>query len=127
MIIYEGFFVIDSLESSLSKDIEYKHITTEFKPTITHEHLYGKETNFMIVGYGNNQVNEGYLVKMTSCEDEELQSLYEKIPVPHITLSVSETGKPVDTAKLTFKNTERFVVRCKFGGYIGKPIFENNT
>ena len=125
-VIYEAFFILDNLESKLAKDIEYKHITTEFRPRKTHEHLYGKEATFLIFGYGNDNINEGYCVKMLSCEDEELKELYyNNINVPHITLSVNKIGKPIDTAKLTFEPTEEKVIRCKFGGFIGKPIFNS--
>lgn len=124
-ILYEGFFVIDHLDSKLYKDIEHKHITTEFKPAKTHEHLYGKEATLIIIGYGNDSINEGYCVKMISCEDDELQELYNNISIPHITLSVSEEGKPVNTSKLAFEQTIERVIKCRFGGFTNKPIFEN--
>ena len=123
-IIYEGFFVQGSLNSTLLKDIEYKHITTEFRPTITHEHLYGQQAKFIITGYGNDEVNEGYTVEMISCESDELRELYENIALPHITLSTSAEGKPVNTKNIEFEPTEEFTILTKFGGYIGKPIFE---
>lgn len=124
-VIYEAFFITENLASSLSKDIEYKHITTEYRPSKTHEHLYGKEATFLIYGYGNDNINEGYCVKMISCEDDELRELYKSIAIPHITLSVSEEGKPVNTSKLVFEQTIDKVIKCKFGGYLNKPIFEN--
>lgn len=123
-IVYEGFFVQGSLNSTLSKDIEYKHITTEFRPAITHEHLYGQQAKFIVTGYGNDEVNEGYTVEMISCDSDELRELYENIALPHITLSTSAEGKPVNTKNIEFEPTEEFTILTKFGGYIGRPIFE---
>ena len=34
---YEGFFIQEDLQSKLFRDIEYKHVTTEYKPLKTHE------------------------------------------------------------------------------------------
>lgn len=123
-IVYEGFFVQGSLNSTLSKDIEYKHITTEFRPAITHEHLYGQQAKFIVTGYGNDEVNEGYTVEMISCDSDELRELYENIALPHITLSTSTEGKPVNTKNIEFEPTKEFTILTKFGGYIGRPIFE---
>jgi hypothetical protein len=123
LIIYEGFFVLDNLKSSLEKDIIDKHITTQFRPEITHEHLYGKKASFQIIGYGNNGINEGFLVNMISYEDKELKTLFDKIPIPHITLSISNTGRAVDTSKLEFKPINGQIIDTKFGGFNGQKIF----
>lgn len=123
-VVYEAFFVQGTLPSKLSKDIEFKHVTTEYKPIISHEHLYGQEAKFIVTGYGNDNVNEGYKVQLVSCESDELRELYEAIPVPHITLSISPEGKAVNTKNLTFKPTNEVVVLTKFGGFLGRPIFE---
>ena len=121
-VIYEAFFVMNELNSKLEKDIQYKHITTEFKPTTTHEHLYGLEATFIVTGYGNDGINEGYSVKLLSCENDELRELYNNISIPHITLSISNEGKPINTSKLNFISSSPDIIKTKFGGYIGKPI-----
>ena len=126
-IIYEGFFITDELHGKLEKDIQFKHITTEFRPKVTHEHLYGIEAGFVVIGYANDNNNEGlYISKMTS-SDKELENLFNNIKVPHITLSISATGKPVDTAKLNFSQlnyNDYYMVWGKFGGFNGKePVF----
>ena len=123
-VIYEAFFVLDNLESKLSNDVEFKHITTEFKPTITHEHLYGKEATFNVYAYGNDGVNEGYAVKLVSCEDYELSEIYDGVEIPHLTLSTSADGKAINTAKLNFNDIDNFTITTKFGGFRGRPIFE---
>ena len=121
-VVYEAFFVQGPLVSKLSKDIEFKHITTEFKPAVSHEHLYGQQATFVITGYGNDEVNEGYGVKLVSCESDELRELYETISVPHITLSISSEGKASNTKNLDFGSTDEFIILAKFGGFLGKPI-----
>ena len=58
----------------------------------------GKKAVVEVVGYANGGKNEGVLVKVKA-EDPQLQELFEKeVKVPHITISVAEDGKPVDTA-----------------------------
>lgn len=121
-MIYEGFFIQDNLESTLEKDIANKHITTQFRPKQTHEKLYGEKATFKVVGYGNDGVNEGFLVQLVSCDDQELKQLFNEIPVPHITLSVSNIGKPVNTAKLNFKPVNGQTITGIFGGFNGNVI-----
>ena len=125
-IIYEGFFVANTLLTSLEKNIWYKHITTEFRPKITHEYLYGTEAIFEVTGYGNDGNNEGYSVKLIETDSEELKDIYNNIEVPHITLSVSANGKPVNTAKLNFNpinaSSVRLIIRTTFGGFNGKDV-----
>ena len=127
-IIYEGFFITGNLDSKLEKDIQFKHITTEFIPKITHENLYGTEAIFELIGYGNDNKNEGYKVRLFKIDNDELENIYNKIEIPHITLSVSATGKPVDTAKLNFfplaypVKYKPYLISTKFGGFNGKEV-----
>lgn len=124
-IIYEGFFIWNDLESKLPKDIRFKHITTEFMPKVTHEHLYGQIATFKVTGYGNDGINEGYKVELiaaqTTDRDElKLEELYKKIEVPHITLSTSPEGKPVNTKNLKFEplaDDKPFIVITQFGDF----------
>ena len=125
--VYEGFFIRETLPHKLAKDIEYKHITTAFRPNHVHEDLYGTEAKFMIIGYGNDGKNEGYLVKLVSCESQVLIDLFNNISIPHITLSTSIEGKPVDTANIQFTPYDGGVVTAIFGGFLGKPVLKFDT
>lgn len=125
--IYEGFFVKEDLPSKLAKNIEYKHITTEFKPARSHENSYGIVAKFAITGYGNDSKNEGYSVKLVSCESDELVELFNSISVPHITLSTSIDGKPVNTKNLKFDSFDGDIITATFGGFLGKPILTFDT
>lgn len=121
MIHYEGFFITEELPHTLARDIEKKHITTEYKPAKTNDGLYGITADFEIIGYGNDGMNEGYkvrLVKIYAQDDqaELLRALYNQIAVPHITLSLAEGAKAVNTRYLDFKPTESRVVSGVFRG-----------
>ena len=132
MIVYEGFFIKNPIEGKLLKEIEYQHITTEIKPAKTHEYLYGKEAKFIVTGYGINSSVEAYQVSLVSAEDDRLLELYKSIVgTPHITVSISSTGKPVEAKILDYTNPvpsgiERTVITV-FGGSNGsRPIYDNN-
>ena len=137
MIIYEGFFIQNNLTGKLSKDIEFKHVTTEYKPAKTHEHLYGAVARFKVTGYGNDGINEGLSVALSSIDvselgetrgkASELYELFQSIEVPHITLSISPEGKAVNTRFLDFspQYKDDSTIIGIFGGFNGnKPILE---
>ena len=131
MVNYEAFFIEQPLNSKLARNIEFKHITITYKPEQEHSYLYGIVGKFKVIGYGNDGQNEGLLVKLVSLSEDslELTGLYNAVAVPHITLSVSVDGKPVNTGKLTFDKEipEEFKdldIYAKFGGFIGKPIYK---
>ena len=105
MIIYEGFFINSKMPGSLSKDIENKHVTTEFRPKVTHEELYGSKVILHVSKYGNNGENEGLYVDSIETDNDAIRNLFDNVAVPHITLSVSDSGKPVNTSKINFDKT----------------------
>ena len=129
-IRYEGFFLDLYLMSHLAlnsdfKEIAHKHITTEYMPKITHKHLYGKRATFRILGYGFDGINEGLSVELINAENPKLTDLYKGIKIPHITLSVRNDGKSVNTANLEFHQVSPIIIHCTFGGYTKNgPIFE---
>lgn len=132
-MIYEAFFIFNQLPHQLERDIEFKHVTTEFKPAIKHTRLYGCTGNFEVIGYGNDGVNEGLKVRLVSIvapdeqRENELRELVKNVPVLHITLSVSKDGAPKDTSKLAFDQPipqDFGIISGLFGGFIGKPVFK---
>ena len=132
-MVYEGFFLNDSLQSSLEEDIEFKHVTVQYKPRKEHRDLYGAKARFRVVGYGKDEENEGlrvYLVTLdvsmletTQDKAAEILDLYHEVEVPHITLSVSKEGKPVNTKNLEFSDKipkeYDHIISCTFGGFDG--------
>lgn len=121
---YEAFFVKNHMTGTLSKVIEHQHVTITFMPTKPNEHLYGIGATFTVTGYGNDGLNEGYRVRLKSCENEELVQLYNSVPVPHITLSIGAAGKAVNTANLEFEDVEPFDIYAVFGGFNERPYFQ---
>lgn len=130
-MLYEAFFVTNEIKGTLKQDIRDKHITTEYQPAITHESLYGAKCRFRVSGYGIDEENEGLLVYLVSVDvhdmkdrenkANELTDLYKSIGKPHITLSISQDGKPVNTKTLNFsenipKQYKDLVIDTVFGG-----------
>ena len=70
----------------------------------------------MAIGYANNGTNEGLLVELKT-KNLRLFKMSKNIPVPHITLSVSQTGLAVDTKSLPFQPIKPFSLHAIYGGY----------
>ncbi len=111
--LYESIAAIE--RTPLYRIIGNTHITFAYRPETVDETLFGEEVRVRIVGYGNNGKNEGLKVEIAS-DNEKIQSLAEKIPVPHITLSVSEDGDTADTRYLEFEAVEPIEITGVFGG-----------
>lgn len=123
-IIYTGIF-FEKMTGKLEKQIEFPHVTHEFRPMNINEDLFGQEVTFEIIGYGIDTENEGYLVKVKTATDEMRKAL-DIIAIPHITLSVSKNGKPVNTKNLEFKPCAGFEITGVYGGFNGNKIIKNN-
>lgn len=142
-VIYEGLFIEECYDEmaprrrslldnyTLENEIAHKHVTVAYKPTTTHENFYGCHVYAILRGYGNDGKNEGYLVEIipsvydwgvwTQDNKEELCDLLYNIDTPHITVSISSNGRPVDTKYLNFEDLpfEKLdVVELRFGAYI---------
>ena len=99
----------------LSRTILHPHVTFVYRPDTVPEALFGLPVTVKAVGYGNDGENEGLLVEFSDLP-EDLAPLAARIPVPHITLSVSETGKPVNSRYLSFRSIDPFFLTGVFGG-----------
>ena len=112
MILYQGIFFSPSdlaarVEGTLVKVIDTPHITFKFKPTeedLFPASLVGEEILVTFSGYGCDGRNQRFLVEIP----ESLREYYSGAQVPHVTVSVSSDGKPVDTGKLEFHPCEKF-------------------
>lgn len=121
LVVYEGFF-FKNLGGMLKSVVEHQHMTTQFMPTFYHTIMYGKKAKFKVVGYANDGKNEGLKIVMIE-GDEKMRALYGLAPNPHITLSVSEEGKPIDTGDLNFYEIENGpVLEGVFGGFCGTTL-----
>jgi len=126
MCIYIGAFVnkkeLLKVAETVSKNrlqrvIDNPHVTFKFKPQSVDKTLFGETVEITIIGYANDGKNEGFKVSVAS-NNPELSKMIEAIPTPHITISVSENGKPVDTGFLNFKNIRHPIkITGTFGGF----------
>lgn len=126
--IYIGWFVdfqelhgvIDSIRiNPLDCDIEFPHITAKFSPEEVEISAFGKRIDVIANGYGNDGENEGILVSIET-EDKKMKELFDNIQTPHITIAVSESGRPVNTKNLVFSEIAPIRFTATFGGYNDK-------
>ena len=102
-------------EETLSNIIKNPHVTFTFRPDSVDTSLLGKPVCFTVTGYACDGKNQGLGVEV-SLIHAGLSSEYQTIKHPHITISVSEDGKPVDTGKLCFTPLpESFEIVGKYG------------
>lgn len=114
--IYWGIFV-ENLGGELEKVIPNQHITFGFR-TEYPEYVHGQNVEVTIVGYGNDGKNEAFLVELPN----SIMDIYGGADRPHITLSVSESGKPVDSWKLDFQPVPPRSIIGKFGYFDKKGV-----
>lgn len=127
-VVYTGVFV-DSKDlthklsmhgvkrTKLWREIPNTHVTFQYRPETVDESLFGCPVYIRVVGYGVNSQNEGLLVEVI-CANKEVQKLCEQVAVPHITLSVSEDGKPVNTRYVDFVRIENpFVIQGVYNAF----------
>lgn len=93
------------------------HVTFEYAPSVVDTTLFGEKIFVTITGYGNDGRNEGVQV-VISCENQCLESMAQKIEVPHITLAVSSTGQAVNTKYLKFEKVEPLSIIGYYDGHI---------
>lgn len=110
----------------LPKTVDSPHVTLAFEPTGAREELFGKLVPFEVIGYGNDGVNEGALVKLGDI-DTELLSVASERPTHHITLSLARGGRAVDTGSLPFSPIEPLCLEAPYGGCTrdGTVVLEN--
>lgn len=101
----------------LDRIIDFPHVTLLFRPEDPREEIFGVEVLIEVYAYGNNARNEGLAVNVVS-DNAVINELLQGVQVPHITVSVAEDAKPVDTARIKFKRTAPFILRGVYGGYL---------
>lgn len=133
MIKYEAIF-LDEESVNLIKDLETNkldrvndeiHLTLKYKPE-QHEifnELINKEFELFLIAYGNDGINAGFKVELP----ESLKPYYinydedepTKLKVPHITSSLANDAKAMNTKKLTFnKLPQKYSIKGRFGYWL---------
>lgn len=107
---------ITSIHSQrLERVIDCPHVTFVFAPKDVDTTLFGQPIRVRITGYGKSEKNEGVSVTLHA-QDPALQKMIDAIPVPHITISVSEEGVPFETRNLEFHEISPVELWGLFGG-----------
>lgn len=133
MVSYEGIFfdeettkLIHSLETkTLALVNDEIHFTLKYHPTKEEifNNLVGQEFEIILIGYGNNNRNSGFEIKLP----KELLPYYinydeqnpKKLKIPHITASLSENAKSADTKNLKFEPLKQPIkIKGRFGFWI---------
>lgn len=130
MVYYEGLFFdeestnkILSLESNrLEFGIEILHCTFKYLPNneeIFNE-IVGNYYEIELIGYGYNENNSGFYLKLPDELKKYYINYYEKeLVLPHVTCSLSSSGESEDTKDLVFSYIENPIrLKCRFGYYI---------
>jgi len=109
---------VQSLRTSpLKNEKRTPHVTFEYNPACVNTDLFGTPIRVTVTGYGNDGENEGLRVVLTS-DDERINAVIRGIPVPHITLAVSDTALAVNTRYLHFEDVAPIQLTGAYGGHI---------
>lgn len=146
-IVYAGLFfdpeeIYSQFPPNLAHRIRDPHVTTAYRPGVDKlflNHL-GSDAIIRAVGYGNDGQNEGLLVEIVAAPQIIQKTLEEQVipdgaggykPFPtHITLSIAEGAKAVNTRNLKFErlaNPVDFTGIYKFFGKNGTLISDEGT
>lgn len=134
-ILYEGFFCSDEEVKKafeqmssvrFSKLPKSYHVTTEYKPEITHEHLYGQRVKIRAIKYkkDNNLIhdekqtaNEGFQVQIIT-QNQELHDILRHINKNwHITGSFDDCAVATNLIDFSNGTTCNFEFDAIFGGF----------
>jgi hypothetical protein len=127
MILYHGIFfkgkeskklieISRQYNMLLSKVIDNLHITFQFRPKSNSlKYLTNKEVEITITGVGSDGDNNGVRVIIP----QQHRRFYKGTEIPHITISLSNEGKSVNTKNLNFIDIEPFIIKGYFD-YIEK-------
>lgn len=102
-------------DERLYRVIKHPHVTFAYEPRSIPYELFGLNITILVTGYGNDGENEAFGVEFKNLP-EELSELAQLIENPHITISVSKNGKPVNSKNLKFDPIEPFCLQGVFGG-----------
>lgn len=133
-IIYYGFFLTETStkklrekEPLLEKVVEDVHITFAFRPSDRlPDEMLGKTFTICVVGSGRTKDNHGYEIILPL----ELHKYYKGSKPKHITVSLSENGKPVHTKDVPFEKwdeEDRLLIQGKMGYFTNKGIVYSNS
>ena len=143
-VIYQAIFIkkkdvkklIEGQGEKLSKEVEDIHCTFKFLPSEKEikkfSELLGKELTLKVVGYCSDGKNSGYEIELSPeqesaytnshNEDNEKGIQIVKRTPPHITVSLEEGAKAVDSGMLPFSKEgfEPFIIHGRAGFFTSR-------
>lgn len=126
-VFFDKEYIEDTVNRYITKDrlarvIKNPHVTFTYKPEEVNPRLFGTMVVFVVIGYANDGKNQGLQVVIAR-PNARLAPEYVKIGNPHVTISVSADGKPVDTGKMIFTPIEQpFNIHGYYGAFNGKEV-----
>lgn len=132
MVIYEGIFfegenvdIISSLEKEkLDKIVDNLHCTFKYKPDTEEifNDIVGQTFEVYLVGYGCDRKNSGFSIVLPDVLKDYYINHDEntgELKVAHITTSLSNDGKAVDTKNLSFNLLDKPIkIIGRFGYFL---------
>lgn len=110
------------------------HCTFGFKPSIEDiikfNEIVGETGNVIVEGYGQDKDNTGYRIIIPQEYIKYFRNFDKNgiLKIPHITMSLSQKGRAVNTCNLNFESlAEPFTTTGRFGFYINgqrEPSYE---
>lgn len=143
-VVYQAIFInpediaklIERQGDKLPKEVKDIHCTFKFQPSEEEikkfSELLGKDIELKVVGYCSNGKNSGYEIELSPEQDRVYTNVHsvdkgKVVPTiekttPHITVSMKEGAKAVDTGMLPFSKEgfEPFVVHGKAGFFTSR-------
>lgn len=110
----------------LPNEKQSPHITFVYAPEHVPVELFGQTVSVMVTGYGNDGHNEGLQVTLKG-DHPAINEMIARIPVPHITLAVSDDGQAVNTRYIPFAPIEPFELVGYFGGHLEEEILQEGA
>ena len=99
----------------LYRSIKHPHTTFFYRPETVPYDMFGSIVTVRVTGYARDSENEAFLVEFENLP-KGLEELASQIKTPHITISVSKTGEPVNSGNLKFTPIAPFLLSGIFGG-----------
>lgn len=115
--IYWGIFFSNEFLTLLENEIQFPHVTFGFRIEMP-DYILGQECTVNVIGYGLDDKNEALLVELP----EEVLDIYSGSNKPHITLSVANDGKPVNSGNLEFMEINPWKLSGVFGYFNGSEL-----
>lgn len=143
-VVYQAIFInpedvaklIERQGEKLPKEIKYMHCTFKYQPSEAEikkfSELLGKDITLKVVGYCSDGKNSGYEIELSPEQEETYTNVHsvnngKPVPTverttPHITVSMEDGAKAVDTGMLPFSREkfEPFIIHGRAGFFTSR-------